>query len=69
MKRTPASQPRFDERRNATMVDHIRRILRTDDIGNQVYLDAIDRGDLSPRSPRGRAALLLDRYAKRLGVG
>lgn len=42
----------------------VYRTLLDDAAENQVYLDAIKRGDLSPRSARGRAALLLARCAR-----
>jgi hypothetical protein len=43
-------------------------MLEADAAENQIYLDAIARGDLSPRSPQGRAALLLERAAMRSGI-
>lgn len=47
----------------------VRAMLEADVDENQIYLDAIARGDLSPRSPTGCAALLLQRVAKEYGLG
>lgn len=53
---------------HATSRIRVRAMVEADEVENQLYLDAIKRGDLSPRSPQGRAALLLRRVAKRCGA-
>jgi hypothetical protein len=40
-------------------------MLEADAAENQVYLDAIERGDLSPRSVQGQASRMLERARAR----
>src|SRR5262249_55664093 len=58
-----AEQARDARRRDAQ--SEVRALLEADAAENQIYLDAIKAGDLSPRSVRGQAALMLRRIARR----
>jgi hypothetical protein len=56
------------EEKCAEMQRQLRAELEADAPWNQEVLDAVKRGELSPRSLRARAARLLDRGARQLGV-